>query len=145
MIYIKIVNKSNNELPAYFNPGDSGMDLRAFLEFPILMDPGERALVPTGIFVAVPAGYEIQIRPRSGLAIRKGITVLNTPGTIDSGFRGEIKVILHNSGTDKFVVNNGDRVCQMVLQQVPIIEWNEVDSLDETKRGETGFGDSGIK
>lgn len=142
---VRIVNKSDNALPAYHNPGDSGMDVRAFLKGTVILHPGERALIPTGIFVALPKGYEFQVRPRSGLAFRKGITVLNTPGTVDADYRGEIKVIILNTGKDRFEINNGDRVCQMVLQEVPRVSWEEVESLDETVRNETGFGDSGIK
>lgn len=161
---IPVINKSNNELPAYANPGDAGMDLRAELltiqeKFlfdaeivrredntieGILIHPGGRALIPTELYTAIPLGYEIQIRPRSGLALKNGITVLNTPGTIDSGFRNGWGVILKNEGSEDFMVKQGDRIAQAVLNKVETIEWLPTENLDETVRGLTGFGDSGI-
>lgn len=141
---VKIFNTSNNPLPEYAHPGDSGMDLRAFLEADLVIKPGARALVPTGIHVALPRGFEFQIRSRSGLALKQGIFVLNSPGTIDEGYRNAIGVILYNSGIDDFVVKSGDRIAQMVLQRVPKVEWNEVTDLDETTRNKGGFGSTGV-
>ena len=140
---IKIVNNSNNPLPGYATEGASGMDLRADLTKPLLLKSLERKLVPTGIFIELPAGYEAQVRPRSGLAIKQGITCLNTPGTIDSDSRGEIKIVLINlSGGDE-IINPGDRIAQLVLQKVEKIAWEEVTILTETARNEGGFGSTG--
>jgi dUTP pyrophosphatase len=140
---IKIVNNSNNPLPGYATEGASGMDLRADLTKPLLLKSLERKLVPTGIFIELPAGYEAQVRPRSGLAIKQGITCLNTPGTIDSDYRGEIKIVLINlSGGDE-IINPGDRIAQLVLQKVEKIAWEEVTILTETARNEGGFGSTG--
>jgi dUTP pyrophosphatase len=140
---IKIVNNSNNPLPGYATEGASGMDLRADLTKPLLLKSLERKLVPTGIFIELPAGYEAQVRPRSGLAIKQGITCLNTPGTIDSDYRGEIKIVLINlSGGDE-IINPGDRIAQLVLQKVEKITWEEVTILTETARNEGGFGSTG--
>lgn len=141
---IKIVNKSGNPLPKYAHIDDSGLDICAFLEEDLLIKPGERALVPTGIYVAIPDGYELQVRSRSGLALKKGIFVLNSPGTIDAGYRNSIGVILYNSSKDDFTVKNGDRIAQLVLQAVPRVVWQEVESLDDTERGMGGYGSSGV-
>jgi dUTP pyrophosphatase len=123
---------------------DSGLDICAFLEEDLIIKPGERALVPTGIYVAIPNGYELQVRSRSGLALKKGIFVLNSPGTIDAGYRNSIGVILYNSSKDDFTVKNGDRIAQLVLQAVPMVVWQEVESLDDTERGMGGYGSSGV-
>ena len=141
---INIVNHSKHELPQYATAHSAGMDLRANLETPIVLKPLERVLVPTGLFIELPVGYEAQIRPRSGLALKKGITVLNTPGTIDADYRGEVKVILINLGAEPFTINNGDRIAQMVFKKVAHVEWKIVETLSETKRGEGGFGSTGI-
>lgn len=141
---VKIVNISGNPLPKYAHPGDSGMDLYAHLESDLTINPGARALVSTGIKVALPEGYEFQVRPRSGLAIKKGITVLNTPGTVDEQYRNIIGVILKNASADPFVVQNGDRIAQLVLQKVPKVEWVEVEELDDTERGLGGYGSTGV-
>lgn len=145
MIQIPIINKSNNELPAYATDLSAGMDLRAFLSEPVELKPLERRLIPTGLFIELPAGYEAQIRPRSGLALKKGITVLNTPGTIDADYRGEIGVILINLSNEPFVIENGERICQMVIAQHATAAWSVVEVLSETKRGEGGFGHTGKK
>jgi dUTP pyrophosphatase len=133
------------ELPAYETPGSAGMDVRAALPAgdPVTLKPGARAMVPTGLSVAIPEGYEIQVRPRSGLAARHGLTCLNTPGTIDSDYRGEIKVILINLGSEAFVIQRGERIAQLVLAPVTRLAWSEVDALDETARGAGGFGSTG--
>lgn len=140
---INIINKSKHEMPAYATPLSAGVDLRANIEEAIELQPLERKLIPTGIFMALPEGYEAQIRPRSGLAAKHGITVLNTPGTIDADYRGEIKVILINLSSTPFVIEDGERICQMVVAQHAHVEWQEVDSLDETERGAGGFGHTG--
>jgi len=142
---VKIVNNSNNPLPEYATAGSSGLDLRAYLGSPVVLEPMERKLVPTGLFIELPEGYEAQIRPRSGLAIKQGITCLNTPGTIDSDYRGEIKIILINLSDVSHVVLNGDRIAQMVLQAVEKINWEEVTLLSETLRNNGGFGSTGKK
>ena len=141
---IKIVNKSGNPLPEYAHMDDSGLDICAFLEEDLIIKPGERALVQTGIYVAIPDGYEFQVRSRSGLALKKGIFVLNSPGTIDAGYRNSIGVILYNSSKDDFTVKNGDRIAQLVLQAVPTVVWQKVESLDDTERGMGGYGSSGV-
>jgi dUTP pyrophosphatase len=141
---IKIVNKSGNPLPKYAHMDDSGLDICAFLEEDLIIKPGERALVQTGIYVAIPNGYEFQVRSRSGLALKKGIFVLNSPGTIDAGYRNSIGVILYNSSKDDFTVKNGDRIAQLVLQAVPMVVWQEVESLNDTERGMGGYGSSGV-
>jgi dUTP pyrophosphatase len=140
---VKIINTSGNPLPAYETLYSSGMDIRANIEYPVILKPLQRSLVPTGIFIELPEGYEAQIRPRSGLANKNGITVLNSPGTIDSDYRGEIKVILINLSEDEFTINNGERICQMVIQKCMQIEWEVTDLLNETKRGSGGFGHTG--
>ena len=144
MTHCNIINQSNNPLPFYSTEHSAGMDLRAFLLEPIVLQPLERALIPTGLFIEVPGGYEAQVRPRSGLAIKNGITVLNTPGTIDADYRGEVKVILINLSNESFKIENGDRIAQMVISKYEKITWNQVENLSETERGSGGFGSSGI-
>ena len=140
---VQIVNKSAYETPAYATEKSAGMDLKANITEPVTLGPLERALIPTGIFMALPDGTEAQVRPRSGLAAKYGISVLNAPGTIDADYRGEVKVILVNLSNEPFVVNPGERVAQLVLAKYEKIEWDEVDILDETARGEGGFGSTG--
>lgn len=140
---IEIINSSRNPLPEYATPLSAGVDLRADLPEPLTLAPGERRLIPTGLRIALPRGYEAQIRPRSGLALKHGITVLNSPGTIDADYRGPIGVILINLGQEPFVVNPGERICQMVVATISQAEWQPVASLDETERGEGGFGHTG--
>ena len=140
---VKIVNKSGQPLPAYATELSAGMDLRADLESPVVLEPLERVLVPTGLFIALPAGFEAQVRPRSGLAAKYGITVLNTPGTIDADYRGEIKVILVNLSHTPFQIVPGERIAQMVIARHERVEWEEAESLDETVRGTGGFGSTG--
>ena len=142
---IKIINRSDNSLPAYETLHAAGMDLKAFLEEPVLLKPMHRQLIPTGIFIELPEGYEAQIRPRSGLAFKHGITVLNTPGTIDADYRGEIGVILVNLSNDDFVINNGERIAQLIIAKHERAEWIPVEELSETSRGEGGFGSTGTK
>ncbi len=142
---IKIVNTSHHPLPAYATPLSAGMDLRANLDAPIKLQPMQRCLVPTGLRIALPEGYEAQVRPRSGLALKRGITVLNSPGTIDADYRGEIGVILVNLSQDSFVINDGERIAQLVIAAYERAEFEQVDRLDETERGEGGFGHSGVK
>jgi len=141
---VKIVNNSDNPLPAYSTPYSAGMDLRASLDRPVTLKPLQRELIPTGLFIELPEGYEAQIRPRSGLALKKGISVLNTPGTIDADYRGEVCVIMGNMGREDFVVQRGMRIAQMVIAPVTQAEVIEVDELDETQRGEGGFGHTGV-
>ena len=140
---VKIVSQSKHELPAYETIASAGMDLRANLEEEIVMKPMDRVLVPTGLFMELPVGYEAQVRPRSGLAIKKGIGVLNSPGTIDADYRGEIKVILINLSTEDFAVQDGERVAQMIIAKHEQAEWIEVEVLEETERGAGGFGHTG--
>jgi dUTP pyrophosphatase len=142
-IQVKIVNKSSNEFPVYATAGSSGMDIRAFLDTPKVLLPSERALIPTGIFIELPDGYEVQVRPRSGLAVKQGITCLNTPGTIDADYRGEIKIILINLSQEEQVINPGDRIAQMVIQKVERMEWLPVEELEITERNAGGFGHTG--
>jgi dUTP pyrophosphatase len=142
-VKVSIINTSGHTHPAYATDGSAGMDLRAYLTDVINLAPMDRVLIPTGLFIALPEGYEAQIRPRSGLAIKHGITCLNSPGTIDSDYRGEIKVILINLGRENFVIQNGDRIAQMVVCPFVKVEWIDVDSLSETERNEGGFGHSG--
>lgn len=144
-VEIKIVNKSNNPLPAYTSETAAGLDLRAFIPEPITLLPLQRALIKTGLFIELPVGYEAQIRPRSGLALKNGVTVLNTPGTIDSDYRGEIGVILANISSEPFVINSGDRICQMVIAQHATAHFTLVEELSRTERGDGGFGHSGVK
>ena len=142
---IKIINKSGHKLPHYETLASAGMDLRADLESPITLKPLERAIVPTGLFMELPVGYEAQVRPRSGLAAKKGITVLNAPGTIDADYRGNIGVILVNLSNEDFTVENGERIAQMVIAKHERAEWEEVETLSSTDRGEGGFGSTGTK
>jgi dUTP pyrophosphatase len=142
-IAINIVNKSSNELPAYATAGSAGMDIRASLDQPVLLQPLERKLIPTGLFIELPKGFEAQIRPRSGLAIKQGITCLNTPGTVDSDYRGEIKVILINLSNEPQLVQHGDRIAQMIINTVITADLNLVEILNDTLRGDGGFGHTG--
>jgi dUTP pyrophosphatase len=142
---IRIVSHSKQPLPAYETTASAGMDLRANLDHDICLKSLERALIPTGLFIELPIGFEAQVRPRSGLAAQKGITVLNTPGTIDSDYRGEIKVILVNLSNEEFIVHDGERIAQMIISKHEKAEWNLVDELIETKRGAGGFGHTGVK
>lgn len=144
-IKVKVINRSNNELPMYATPMSAGMDLRAFTEEPITIMPGERKLVHSGISIQLPEGYELQVRPRSGLAIKHGITLTNAPGTVDADYRGDVGAIVHNLGQEPFVIENGDRICQIVAKEYVKIEWEEADSLDSTERGEGGFNSTGVK
>lgn len=140
---VQVINKSKHPLPAYATVASAGMDLRANLNEPIVLKPLQRCLVPTGLFMALPVGYEAQVRPRSGLAIKKGITVLNTPGTIDADYRGEVCVILVNLSTEDFVIEDGERIAQMVIAHHEQVEWQPVEVLEDTERGSGGFGHSG--
>ncbi|MCD2426224.1 dUTP diphosphatase [Niabella pedocola] len=142
-VEIKIINQSSNPLPGYATTGASGMDVRAHLEAPVTLKSLERALIPTGIFMEIPEGYEVQVRPRSGLAIKQGLTCLNTPGTIDADYRGEVKVILINLSNEEQVIQHGDRIAQLVVQKVEQAEWIETVSLSETVRAAGGFGHTG--
>ncbi len=142
---IKIVNKSKHQLPEYSTIASAGMDLRSNIDEDVIIEPGRRALVTTGLFIEIPIGFEAQIRPRSGLAIKKGVTVLNSPGTIDADYRGEICIILINLSDENFVIKDGDRICQMVVARHEKAEWVEVDILEETLRGSGGFGHTGKK
>ena len=145
MLKIQVINKGHQPLPQYATPLSAGMDLRANLEEPIILRPLERRLIPTGLHIALPAGYEAQVRPRSGLALKKGITVLNSPGTIDADYRGEVGVLLINLSQDDFVVNDGERIAQMVIARHEQGEFETVEVLDETERGEGGYGHTGVK
>ena len=140
---VKIINKSNNSLPKYATAYSSGMDLRANLQEPVILKPLERALIPTGLFIELPAGYEAQIRPRSGLAVKHGISILNSPGTIDADYRGEIRVVLVNLSNEEFVINHGERICQMVVAKHATVEWDETSELEASDRGAGGFGHTG--
>lgn len=142
---VKIINKSRHSLPEYATPYSAGVDLRANIDEPITLKSLERVLVPTGLYIELPQGYEAQIRPRSGLAFKHGLTVLNSPGTIDADYRGEIRVILVNLSNQEFVINDGERICQMVIAQHAQVEWNEVAEINETERGAGGFGHTGKK
>jgi len=142
-IEVKIVNKSSNPLPEYATAGSSGMDIRAFLDVPQTLQPFERTMIPSGIFIELPQGYEAQIRPRSGLAIKQGITCLNTPGTIDADYRGEIKIILINLSQTEQVINPGDRIAQMVIQKTEKVVWKPAEQLEITERNAGGFGHTG--
>lgn len=141
---VKIINKSKHALPSYATPLSAGMDIRANIEAPITLEPLERRLIPTGLYIELPQGYEAQIRPRSGLAIKKGISILNSPGTIDADYRGEICVILINLSKEPFIIEDGERICQMVIAQHEQVSWEEVEILGETERGAGGFGHTGI-
>lgn len=142
---IQVINKSHHPLPEYATLQSAGMDIRANLDEPIVLQPMQRCLVPTGLYIALPAGTEAQIRPRSGLALKKGITVLNSPGTIDADYRGEIGIILINLSQEPFVIQDGERIAQMVIARYEQARWKPLDSLEETERGEGGFGHSGQK
>ncbi len=142
---IKIINKSNHELPHYETIASAGMDLRAFIQEPVTLQPLERAIIKTGLFIELPVGTEAQVRPRSGLAAKKGITVLNAPGTIDADYRGEIGVILVNLSNEAFAIENGERIAQLVIAKHERAEWLKVETLSETSRGEGGFGSTGVK
>ena len=142
---IKIVNQSDNSLPAYETDASAGMDLRASIEAPMVLKPLERAIVPTGLFIELPVGFEAQVRPRSGLAARFGITVLNSPGTIDADYRGEIKIILINLSSEAFTINHGDRIAQMIISRHEKASWEACDDLNSSERGSGGFGHTGTK
>ena len=140
---VKIINKSHHPLPEYATPFSAGVDLRANIDNPITLNPLERTLVPTGLYLELPQGYEAQIRPRSGLALKHGLTVLNSPGTIDADYRGEIRVILVNLSNESFVINDGERISQMVIAEHAQVEWEQVDPINDTERGAGGFGHTG--
>ena len=142
---VQIINRSKHPFPEYATPLSAGLDLRANIDAPVELAPLQRALIPTGLFIALPQGYEAQIRPRSGLAFKQGITVLNTPGTIDADYRGEIKVILANLSDETVVINDGERICQMVVATHARVEWEPCETLEETERGAGGFGHTGKK
>lgn len=142
---VRIINRSRHPLPAYATPQSAGLDLRANVDSPVTLRPLERRLIPTGLSIALPDGYEAQVRPRSGLALKHGVTLLNTPGTIDADYRGEIGVILVNLSSEEFTVNDGDRIAQIVIARYERTEWEETDTLDETERGAGGFGHTGTK
>lgn len=141
---VEIINRSKHPMPEYATPLSAGMDLRANLEEPMVLAPMQRALVPTGLYMALPCGYEAQVRPRSGLAIKKGVTVLNSPGTIDADYRGEVCVILINLSDTPFTITDGERIAQMVIARHETVEWQSVESLSDTERGEGGFGHTGV-
>ena len=145
MIQVNVINKGNQPLPTYATAQSAGMDLRANIDSPITLKPMERRLVPTGLYIALPEGYEAQVRPRSGLALKHGITVLNTPGTVDADYRGEIMVLLINFSTEAFVINAGERIAQMVIARHEQANFEEVEVLDETERGAGGYGHTGVK
>lgn len=145
MVKIKVVNTGSQLLPAYATSQSAGMDLRANLDAPVTLHPLERRLIPTGLHIALPKGFEAQVRPRSGLALKHGITVLNSPGTIDADYRGELMVLLVNLSDTDFVVNNSERIAQMVVARHEVVEWEPVGELDETERGEGGYGHTGVK
>ena len=145
MIKVKVVNRGHQQLPAYATPQSAGMDLRANLDAPITLRPLERKLIPTGLHIALPEGYEAQVRPRSGLALKHGLTVLNTPGTIDADYRGEIGVVLVNLSQEDFVINDGERIAQMVIARHEQGDFVVVEELDETERGEGGYGHTGVQ
>jgi len=142
---VRVINKSNNSLPEYATEFSAGMDVRAANFEPVVLKPLQRAMIPTGLYLEIPAGFEVQVRPRSGLAAKKGITVLNAPGTIDADYRGEVCVILVNLSNDDFVIERGERIAQLVLAKHEKIEWEETDSLESSARGEGGFGSTGTK
>ncbi len=145
MIQVKVVNKGHQPLPAYATPQSAGMDLRANIDEAITLHPMERRLIPTGLHIALPAGFEAQIRPRSGLALKHGLTVLNTPGTVDADYRGEVMVLLINFGDKDFVINDGERIAQMIIARHETADFIAVEVLDETERGEGGYGHTGVK
>ena len=145
MIQVKVINKGKQPLPAYATTQSAGMDLRADIDCPITLKPMERRLIPTGLYIALPKGYEAQVRPRSGLALKHGITVLNTPGTVDADYRGELMVLLINFSAEDFIINAGERIAQMVIARHEQVEFVEVEVLDETERGAGGYGHTGVK
>ena len=145
MVQVEIINKSPHALPVYQTTGASGMDIKAWLPEPVALRPMERKLIPTGLYIALPDTYEAQIRPRSGIAIKKGLTLINTPGTIDSDYRGEIMVPMVNLSEQEQIIEDGDRIAQLIVTRYNKVEWQEVSSLNETKRGEGGFGHSGAR
>ena len=145
MVQVKVINKGKQPLPAYATTQSAGMDLRANIDSPITLKPMERRLIPTGLYIALPKGYEAQVRPRSGLALKHGITVLNTPGTIDADYRGELMVLLINFSAEDFIINAGERIAQMVIARHEQAEFVEVEVLDETERGAGGYGHTGVK
>lgn len=145
-IEVKIINRSHHSLPSYSTSDAAGMDVRAYLpDGPVTLAPGQRALIGTGLYMQLPTGYECQIRPRSGLALKKGIMIANSPGTIDADYRGEIGIILLNGGQEPFIVNDGERICQMVIKEYTHVTWDEVHELDHTKREDGGFGHTGVE
>lgn len=144
-VKVKIINKSGHELPTYETPSAAGMDVRACLKEPVTLGPLERALIPTGLRIQLPQGYECQMRPRSGLALRSGISLVNTPGTVDADYRGEIGAIVINLSNEPFTINNGERICQMVITRYSHVHWEETNRLDETVRGDGGFGHTGVE
>jgi len=143
MTVVRVINRSNNPLPAYQTGASVGMDIRAFLQKPVTVQAGERVLIPTGLYIELPEGYEAQVRPRSGLAYRHGITILNSPGTIDPDYRGEIRIILINLGQTPFIIQSGERIAQLVFAQYEQVKWKEVNILSDTERGSGGFGHTG--
>ena len=145
MIQVKVVNRGNQQLPTYATAQSAGLDLRANIDEPVILHPMERKLIPTGLHIALPEGFEAQVRPRSGLALKHGITVLNSPGTIDADYRGEIMVLLINFSQENFVINSGERIAQMIITKFEQIKWNVTDCLDETERGQGGYGHTGVK
>ena len=142
---VEVVNLSSHELPKYSTNESAGLDLRAELQSPITLEPGQRSLIPTGLKIALPTGYEAQVRPRSGLAYKQGVTVLNSPGTIDADYRGDVGVILINHGSEPFTIENGERIAQLIIAKFVQIDWDEVLDLSSTSRGEGGFGSTGVK
>lgn len=144
MLKVKIINKSHHPMPAYATPGSAGMDVRAFLKESVTLGPLERALIPTGLYMQLPQGYECQLRPRSGLAIKHGISLVNTPGTVDCDYRGEIGVIVINLSKEPFEIKDGERICQMVITRYERVEWEAVERIDRTERGDGAFGHSGV-
>ena len=144
-IKVSVINKSPHELPFYQTVGAAGMDLRAWLDQPVILKPMERALIPTGLYIALPEGYEAQIRPRSGIAIKKGITMINTPGTIDADYRGEVKIAVVNLSIEEQEISDGERIAQMIIAKYERISWHLTETLDTTERGEGGFGHSGLR
>lgn len=144
-IKVKIINRSGHQLPAYETPSSAGMDVRACIEKPVTLQPLERALIPTGLRVQLPQGHEMQIRPRSGLALKHGISLVNSPGTVDADYRGEIGILVINLSNEPFVINDGERICQMVITNYTHVEWDPVEEIDSTVRGDGGFGHTGVK
>lgn len=144
-IKVKVINKSKNPLPTHATPDSAGMDLRANIDAPVTIQPGERKLIPSGLHIQLPEGYELQVRPRSGLALKHGITLTNAPGTVDADYRGDVGAILHNLGNEPFTIEPGDRMCQVVAKEFVRIEWEPTDNLDDTLRGEGGYNSTGVK